>query len=281
MKRIAVYLVATLSMVAVVGSSALAAEEPLWEIGGGLGVTSLPDYRGAEEGHTYVLPIPYIVYRGDKFKVDRGGVHGALARTDALTFDVSGGLSPPAKSDENAARSGMPDIDPSLEIGPSLQWLWYRSAARDKKFSLYLPVRAVVTTKGEYVGWVFSPNINLDVFNFSPSGGWKASVSIGPLYASEKYHDYFYEVSSQYATATRPAYNAGGGYSGSRLTLTFGKRFPPHYWLGIFTRYDSLNDAVFEDSPLVRQSHSFMAGIGLSYIFARSSQMVEVRGDSY
>ena len=40
---------------------------PLWEAGIGLGYTRLPDYRGSDEAHGYVLPFPLIVYRGDFF----------------------------------------------------------------------------------------------------------------------------------------------------------------------------------------------------------------------
>src|SRR5882757_8072770 len=38
---------------------------PLWEVGGGLAYAHLPDYRGSDEAHSYVLPFPLLVYRGD------------------------------------------------------------------------------------------------------------------------------------------------------------------------------------------------------------------------
>lgn len=258
---------------------ALALEEPLWEVGMGVAVTSIPDYRGSDEGHTYVLPIPYFVYRGDRLKVDRGGVHGDLARTDGVVLDVSLNLGPPAKSDENSARTGMPDIDPILEAGPSLKWRWYESERRDRKLALYLPLRAVMTTGFDYIGWVFSPHLNMDIQDLGPGGGWNFGAALGPLYASEKYHDYYYEVGSEFATATRPTYDAREGYSGMRLTLSLSRRFS-EFWIGGFARYDHLRGAAFEDSPLMRQNHSFMAGVGVSWIFARSPERVEVRGDS-
>jgi outer membrane protein len=37
---------------------------PLWEVGAGVGVLNLPDYRGAESRSNYVLPVPYFIYRG-------------------------------------------------------------------------------------------------------------------------------------------------------------------------------------------------------------------------
>ncbi len=89
------------------------------------------------------------------------------------------------------------------------------------------------------------------------------------MYASEDYHDYYYEVQPAYATAARPAYDARAGYSGSRLTLTASRRYP-RFWVGAFARYDSLSGAVFADSPLVKKQDSFMAGVGIAWILAES-----------
>ncbi len=274
MKRIIVFLLSVLST-----APAWAGEEPLWESGLGLGFTSVPDYRGSDEGHTYILPIPYFVYRGDRLHIDRRGIHGDIVGTNGFLLDLSIGLGPPAQSDDNAARIGMPDLYPTVEAGPSLRWRWYENTDKDRALSLNLPARAVVASNlvhTHYIGWVFSPNLAFDALNVA-GGGWNLSSSIGPLYATEKYHDYFYEVKPQYATSTRPAYDARSGYSGSRLTLTMSKRFAD-FWLGGFMRYDALRNAAFEDSPLMRQSHSFMAGVGISWIFARSEETVITAG---
>ncbi len=255
-----------------------AAQEPLWEIGGGIGVASIPDYRGSDERHTYVLPIPYFVYRGDRFKVDRGGVRSDLVQTDGAVLDISVNLGPPAKSDKNQARAGMPDLDPVIEAGPSVQWLLYANQNRDRKLALLLPMHAVMTTRFEYIGWLFSPRLNVDFLNLGPGSGWDLGAAVGPLYASEKYHDYYYEVRQEFATPTRPVYEARAGYSGSRVTLSLSKHFPS-FWVGAFARYDRLNGAVFEDSPLMRTDHSLMAGFGVSWIFARSPERVEVKSE--
>ncbi len=254
----------------------MAAVEPEWEAGVGVAMMSIPDYRGSDEGNTYLLPIPYFVYNGDWLRVDRSGAHGDLARTQGMVLDLSMNLGPPANSEKNVARAGMPDIDPTIEGGPSLKWLWYENDKRDRKLTIQLPARAVLTTGFEYIGWVFSPHLNMDFLNLGPSGGWNFGVAVGPFYASEKYHDYYYEVRPEFATASRPAYDARGGYSGLRTTLALSKRFS-QFWVGGFARYESLNEVVFDDSPLMRKSNSFMAGIGVSWIFARSAERVVVK----
>jgi outer membrane protein len=252
-------------------SIAYAEEEPppLWEVGAGVAVTSFPDYRGSDEGHTYILPIPYLVYQGKYFKVDRQGARGNLARSDNFQLDVSASIGPPASSEENSARSGMPDLDATLELGPSLRWRLYQGGDGKGSLTAHFPIRTVVVTDFSYVdniGWFFSPQLSYDSVIL---GGWKFGVSAGPVYAAQRFHEYYYEVRPQFATPTRPAYDVRGGYSGFRTTLTTSRRFD-RWWVGAFVRYDNLSGAVFEDSPLMRTDHSVVAGVALSRIFYSS-----------
>ena len=258
-------------------ATAHAEEAPLWEIGAGFVGLSIPDYRGSDQQRGYVLPLPYIQYRGDVFRIDREGAHGDVFKSEQVKLDVSLNAGPPAKSGNNGARTGMPDIDPTVEAGPSLQIFLARNEARDREWSLRLPWRAAAAsdlTHVQRIGWVFVPNLNLDVRNVG--GGWDMSVGLGPMYASEDYHDYYYEVAPAFATATRPAYDAKGGYSGSRLTLTASRRYKT-FWVGAFARYDALSGAAFADSPLVKRQESFMAGAGIAWIFAESKTRVQAQ----
>ena len=247
-----------------------AGELPRWEVGLGVVGLSIPDYRGSDRQRGYLLPLPYVQYRGDIFRIDREGAHGDLFKSDRLKLDVSLNAGPPAKSGQNGARSGMPDIDPTVEAGPSLHVFLARNETRDRTWSLRLPWRVAAATDLSHVqriGWVFAPSLNFDVTGLA--GGWDIGVGAGPMYASEDYHDYYYEVQPAYATAARPAYDARAGYSGSRLMLTASRRYP-RFWVGAFARYDSLSGAVFADSPLVKKQESFMAGVGIAWILAES-----------
>lgn len=255
------------------------AEAPLWELGAGVSGLSLPDYRGSNERTNYLLPIPYFVYRGADVRVDRDGVRGDLYASDRVKLDLSLGAGPPTKSDENRAREGMPDIDPTVEIGGSLKILLAANQVRDRVWSLRLPLRTVVATDLthlESIGWIFAPHINFAATNTGPGGSWDLGLSFGPLYATEKYHDYFYEVDAQFATSERPTFDAASGYSGARITATLKKRFAK-FWVGAFMRYDSLAGAIIEDSPLVKRDDSFMVGVGVAWILLRSEITVPVR----
>ena len=122
---------------------------------------------------------------------------------------------------------------------------------------------------------MFQPKLNLDVHRLTPLWGWRAGVSVGPVFGDHRYHAYYYGVDPAFATPQRPAYTARGGYGGTQLTLSTSRRFP-RFWVGAFARYDWLGGAVFENSPLVRQDRAFAAGIAVSWVFARSSNLVEV-----
>jgi len=256
---------------------AFAAEKPLWELGAGISALSLPDYRGSDQTSLYAIPFPYLVYRGAFLKADRHGIRGTFFGSDRLELNLSLGASLPVNSDDNRARQGMPDLQPTVELGPSLDLKLWRTPDRRTRLDLRLPVRTAVTVKGgmDDVGWVFSPRLNLDISDVAGLAGWNLGLLAGPMVGSARNHDYFYTVAPQYATAGRPAYEAKGGYAGSQFMMTASKRYPK-YWLGAFVRWDSLKGAVFADSPLVKSEDYFAAGVGIAWLLKESSTRVEV-----
>ena len=250
---------------------------PLWEAGAGATVIHFPEYPGSDQRRTYVLPIPYVVYRGERFKVDRQKVRGLLFSHRLAELDMSLGGSVPVQSDDNDARQGMPDLDPTLEIGPSLNVFLYRTPSNRLTVELRLPLRAVEATDLRSIhheGWLFHPHVNVDVRDIWPGPGWRLGMLAGPLFGSRQYHNYFYGVAPAFATAARPAYEASGGYSGMQAIAALSKRFE-NYWVGAFVKGDSLHGATFVDSPLVRRKYAFAAGFAVAYVFAKSSERVE------
>ena len=253
--------------------SSHARDVPLWEAGAGVAIIDFPDYRGSDERRTYVLPVPYVVYRGEFLKVDREKLRGLFFKNDKAELDVSLNGSVPVKSADNRARQAMPDLKPTLEIGPTLN-LFLQHSAQNKTFlELRFPLRPVIDINARYLGYVFQPQLNLDVRDLGGNAGWNLGLAAGPIFADQRYHQYFYGVDPAYATATRPAYTAHGGYAGSQFISALSKRFP-HYWVGGFVKWDTLHGAVFEDSPLVKSKQNFTAGFAVSWIFAESKNLV-------
>jgi len=266
-----------LALIAIAPCGARAGEFPLWEAGAGIAVIDFPGYRGSDERPSYVLPIPYFVYRGEILKADREGLRGQFFKNDRLDLHLSLNGTVPVDSTDNTARSGMPDLDPTLEIGVRLDITLLRKPDRSIEVTLGLPVRTVIATDFSHsknIGWVFEPQFNVDFRDMWPGEGWNIGLAAGPLFGDKRYHNYFYGVAPDFATPQRPAFNAASGYAGSQILGSISKRFRS-YWVGGFIRLDSLTGAEFEDSPLVRQTESFSAGFAIAWILGRSQKTVE------
>src|SRR5262245_32335240 len=123
--------VAALAGPSVADETSGAKEEPLWEAGLGIGALSFPDYRGSDERQLYPVPVPYFVYRGEFLKSDRDGVRAEFFDREFIELSASVSATIPVQSEDNAARRGMPDLRPTVELGPSLTLHLWRSADRD------------------------------------------------------------------------------------------------------------------------------------------------------
>lgn len=254
---------------------AYAGERPLWEIGLGVGTLTFNDYRGADTTHVYPVPVPYVTYRGKFFRSDYDGVRGQFLSNRYLDLKLSLNATTPVSSRDSDARAGMPDLQPTFEVGPELDAHLWRSANRRWRFDLQLPMRRAITLTSHpsAIGWFAAPCLDLDVFNIAGRAGWNAGAQVGPLYADGAYNRYYYEVAKYFATAARPAYRPGGGYAGTEMLLSTSRRFPK-FWVFAFVRYDSLAGATFAASPLVRSRRYFLGGIGFAWMIGASKHWV-------
>jgi outer membrane scaffolding protein for murein synthesis (MipA/OmpV family) len=266
----------TFLLLILLSESAFCEEKPLWELGIGAGILYMPDYRGSDEGRLYVLPYPYVVYRGGILKIDEQRISGQIFKTDRVLLNFSGFGAVPVKSSNNSARAGMPDLDPTFELGPALRINIMESKADSYKLSLSVPVRAFFSTDFSSVrreGWVFSPRVNFEKNDVIPETGLNVGISAGPMFSDSSYNAYFYTVEPAYATATRREYSAGGGYGGSTITVGLSKSYK-QFIFNAFVSADFLHGAVFEDSPLVKTKVSVMSGFNVSWIFLKSAKTV-------
>lgn len=250
---------------------------PLWELGVGLGGLNLPAYRGAKGRGSYLIPFPYIIYRGDAIRMDEDGMRGRIFEGERVKLDLSLAGNIPVPEESGGAREGMPDLDPVGEFGPSLDiTLWHegRRFKGEANVWLKLPLRIAMSVGDPLLasqGWFFSPYLDLSYQKGDPHSYWKTSLALGPLYGSRRYHEYFYKVSEKYETPDRKAYQPEGGYSGSRVTVTVtinSKR----WFFGAFMRFDQLKGAVFDDSPLVETNQYHAIGFAISRVFAASPE---------
>jgi MipA family protein len=262
-------------VVAIYSGGLLGKELPKWELGMGVGGMRLPDYRGSDEYRNYPLPLPYVIYRGERLQLDRRGATGILFESDRLELDISASAANPVRSSRNRAREGMPDLDPTVELGPRLRYTILESPRKDLKVSVELPVRAIFALDSTFThrGWIVNPMVNLDLRDVRGSG-WNFGAQAGPVYGDARYHGYYYDVATPYARPDRPVYSAPAGYSGTHFSAALSKRYAST-WVGGFVRAYTLHGAAFEGSPLVRARTALLVGVGFAYIFATSSTMVE------
>lgn len=271
MKRTAPILFVSLLALLVAVCPAPAEEVPLWEIGIGVAAWRLPDYRGSDESRFYTLPFPYPIYRGEIFSAQGTTLSGLLFESDRLRFDLSLSGSLPVNSEDNEAREGMPDLDFTGEIGPSLEWMIFER--RSSSLWVKLPLRGIFTAPDlTYIGLKFAPYLDYD-WASSILPGWRMSLRLGQIFGTERYHDYFYEVEPQFARAGRPEYHPDGGYGGSAVSFALRRRFRD-IRVSASVRYDRLTGAAFEESPLVKTENYLSAGVTLTWFFAKSRTLV-------
>lgn len=249
-------------------------ELPLWELGMGIGAVAFRDYRGSDTTHAYPVPVPYFIYRGKYLQADRSGLKSKLFHQDRVELNVSVNATTPVRN--NATRRGMPELRPTVEVGPSLDVHVWRSPSEQVRLDVRLPLRGVFTIgRPGAIGWFFTPNVNVDVLNVGGVAGWNLGLLTGPLFAARRYNDYYYSVAPQYATRDRQAYQASGGYAGTQVLASLTKRYP-RFWTGGYLRYDTLTGASFDNSPLVRSHSYWTAGIGIAWMIGHSSRLVTV-----
>lgn len=248
---------------------------PLWEMGLGTALLNLPHYPGSDQRHSYLLPLPYLIYRGEVLRTDREGVRGILLEKENVQLNLSFNGTFPVSNSNNRAREGMESLRATVQIGPTLDVALWHTESRRSRLELRLPLRSSVTmaSSPRHAGWLIEPTLSLVTRDAENGKGWHTRLSLGARFADRRHNAYFYSVTPRDATPGRPAYEARSGYAGAHLTWALSKRFS-NCWVGAFLRFDTLAGAVIESSPLVKQNQGMSAGLAFAWIIGRSSTRI-------
>ena len=251
--------------------SAGQANLPLWEFGLGAAALTTPAYPGADDRTSRLLPVPYLLYRGEVLRADQSGIGTRLFRSDRLEFDVGLAGALPSDSDDVDARSGMPDLGALFEFGPRLK-IRVADIDRYSRLRAELPLRAVIEARGglRRQGWTFEPKLAYETRG--ERGLWTVEANVSAVFADQRLNRYFYEVQPQYATTSRPAYGADAGLLLTRVGLFATRQLNPDLRLFGFVRVESYAGSANRDSPLHLRSTGTSAGIGFAWTLARSSR---------
>lgn len=239
------------------------------ELGIGIAGAHFADYPGAARYWNFLLPIPFITLHTPRLDADREGITGKLLHAEHWAVDVDFSASVPVNSSRDAPRSGMPNLGWIGEAGPVLKYRTMLATDSGLKLEVGLPLRAAVSTDGwklHHRGWVVEPWVELSREWRTGERDFHADVTLSALYANSDYFNYLYGVAPQYATLTRPAYFAGSGRGGYRVSLGFGWRQGDMVY-GAFYRYINLGGASFNASPLVEQRHQNAFGFMVAWVF--------------
>ncbi|MBV2129862.1 MipA/OmpV family protein [Arsukibacterium indicum] len=249
-----------------------ATELPLWEAGIiGLRIEQLA-YPGSSEQVQRNFVLPYLIYRGDFLRADRDNVGLRAFKSDTLELDVGFAAALGSSQSDIPQREGMPELGTLVEAGPRLRWtisdnIW------GSRLRMDLPVRAVFDIEDgmRYSGISFEPALFADV---TTADDLSYTIGISALFGSEKLTDRFYQVPDQFATFSRPEFDAKPGLIALRLSGAISKKFSSK-WRGFsFARYETVTAAKNRQSPLVVANGGWSVGLGVTYIWATSTQTV-------
>ena len=256
---------------------------PVWEAGAFAGAFYSPEYPAADQSQTNVIPSPYFIYRGETLRIGEGSIARAVAVDKSwyeLDLSLAGSFN--ANSDDNTARMGMPDLDFIFELGPQLK-------VRLKQFELErqgnaelflnLQTRAAFSTDFSGInhrGYVFQPKLSYR------QRGWISertalSISITPTWATERLHDYFYQVDSDFVTNERQAYQAKGGYLGTDLAIGLSFNALENIRIFIGGTLSLHSGAANEASPLFKEKSTYSIGVGMVWRIWESEERVAGR----
>jgi MipA family protein len=245
-----------------------------WEIGFVGGGGSQQAYPGADENTRGARAIPYLIFRGERLRVDRGSISVRAVRTPTFELDIgtSGALG--SSASDVKVREGMPDLGDLIELGPRLTWK-LGEGADDWRWRVQLPLRGVfdIDDGFAYRGLTFEPE--LEVSRRVP-GGWRYTTSLSAIVGSERFNDLYYEVDPQFATPTRAAYDARAGLVTWRLAVSASRWLSPDWRVFAAARVDQIAGAANRASPLVRRDAGASVGVGVQWVFWRSQAQASV-----
>lgn len=244
------------------------------EVGIGAFAMHLPQYLGSDQTDSYVVPLPYIYYLDDDVKIDRNQFTAKLWQENHFYLDISASGGVKVNSEDNAARTDMPDLDWVFELGPSIKYYFSGDPQQSSYFyAEFFTRKATATDFSSFtdVGWRYGPSITYQK-GFSNAGinqgngEFEFTVRANANFSDDKSLNYYYGVSSQYQNSARPAYQSDGGYAGSDISIGLTYKVND-WWLGGFARYYYLSGAEYDTSPLVKQHSNWSLGFGLAWIF--------------
>lgn len=242
---------------------------PLWEAGFVAAGVNQPAYPGAEDRAGLLFALPFVIYRGDYLRIDRGTVGLRAIKTPRAELDVGFAASLGSSSSVVEARRGMDDLGTLVEFGPRLKIHLGDVSEGHGSSRIQIPVRGVYDLNNhlKYRGiayelqWVKDMELPED---------WTVTTNLGALFGDQQLADTFYRVAPGEATSVRPSYNASSGLISWQASIFASRFFTRDMRLLSYLRFDSVASSANHDSPLVRRDTGWTFSLGLLWTLSHS-----------
>lgn len=252
-----------------------AVDQPLFETGFFAVHGALADYPSSDEYRYRTLVLPYFIYRGDFLKSDdRDGTRVELLKDPRFNIDLSFGGSFPTEG-QNRARSGMPNLDWTFEIGPRLLYYFYKDPAWGQ-VRMGLPLRASFSTDfshTRYLGFTVAPDLEFDRYDFAGIKNLSLYTSATLNYLSEGLADYFFQITPSEQTTDRLPYDAKAGLMSWETSVGFRYDYGSQFFLAGY-RYSDLSISANRDSYLHRTDHNWSYVVSVGFTMFESEDRV-------
>lgn len=226
-----------------------------------------PSYPASKETQVNVVPLPIPIYRGKflrLFEDSENPIRGKVFERDRIKLDLDFDLTFPADSDEIDARTGMPDLDLLLQVGPELDLQFLPGGFWKGDWHLALQGRGALSFDALDPSWrglTFSTEFRY-ISQVTSRDEFKFRIT--PTFATSEYMKYYYQVDPQFATPLRPAFDAKGGYLGTDFTVNWNRQFTEKLsvWfgarLGVYAGAKNKNSPLFTDDVTPSLYAAFM-----------------------
>lgn len=248
-------------------------DKPRWEAGVFAATFYTPLYPASAQTQQKILPVPFLIYRGERLRIGEDGVIKAMAiEKPHFKVDLSLGAAFNANSNDSTIREGMPDLDFIFEVGPQVSFMLFDS--EENETWLNLQVRKVFSTDFSDIqsrGYIFQPEISFHGEKFL-SDNSSLKLTISPLFATDKMHQYFYQVDDEFSNSNRSAYQAKGGYLGSEIAMINRFNIRENIMLFVSTKLDFFKGASNDNSPLFEKEFNYSIGVGIKWTLFTSNK---------
>lgn len=219
-----------------------------------------PAYPSSSEQNLTLLPIPYPVYRGKilRFGEDLEDIaNSRILNGDRVKLSIGLNASFPEDSDKLSVRTDMPDLDFLVEAGPELKIALKGGPDEDRELKLSLQVRWAVSLDGLDLkgrGFIFNPELEYLARDLL-GPRIELRFRVAPAWATRDYMNYFYGVAPEFATSSRPRFDASSGYLNTEFLVGLNRKITDRLEfrgsLRLWVNKGAANDA----SPLYQRDY--------------------------